>query len=25
MKDLYNYMGDAVIQDDISLVVIRQK
>ena len=25
MKDLYNYMGDSLIQDDISLVVIRQK
>jgi serine phosphatase RsbU (regulator of sigma subunit) len=25
MKDLCNYMGDSIIQDDISLVVIRQK
>ncbi len=25
MKDLFNYMGDSIIQDDISLVVIRQK
>jgi len=25
MKDLFNYMGDTVIQDDISLVIIRQK
>lgn len=25
MRDLYNFMGETVIQDDISLVVIRQK
>ncbi len=25
MKELFNYMGDSLIQDDISLVVIKQK
>jgi serine phosphatase RsbU (regulator of sigma subunit) len=25
MKDLYNFVGDAPVEDDVSLVIIKQK